>query len=115
MRKMLLFVAAVALAAPAAVQAETWRGTITDSMCGAKHSAEKHGEKAADHKTCVERCVANGGEYVLVAKDKVFKISNQKFEDLKKHAGHEVMLSGDIKDETITVTRIELPKAETKK
>jgi hypothetical protein len=89
--------------------AETWKGTISDSMCAAKHSAEKHGDKAADHRACVEKCV-KGGQYVLVAGDKVFKIANQDFADLKTHAAHEVVLSGEMKDDAITVSKIEMPQ-----
>lgn len=112
MKKLFVIVAALALVTPAAAQAaETWKGTITDSMCGAKHSADKHGDKPEDHKACVERCVARGGEYVFVAGDKVLKIANQKFEALKEHAGAEVMLTGELKDDTITVSKIEPAKA----
>lgn len=117
MRQFLLGVAAVAVLAGGVTQAraeETWKGTITDSMCGVKHSADKHGEKAADHKACVERCIGRGGEYVLVAGDKVYKIANQKFDGLKPNAGAEVVLTGEMKDETITVSKIEPAKAEKK-
>ena len=53
MKKLSMLAAAVMFVTAGAVQAgaaETWRGTITDSMCGVKHSAEKHGGKAADHR-----------------------------------------------------------------
>ena len=61
-------------------------GTITDSMCGLKHSADKHEGKTADHRACVQKCIKEGGEYVFVAGDKLHKISNQKFAGLKVHA-----------------------------
>lgn len=44
----------------------------------------------------------------------VYKIANQSLAGLKTHAGHEVVLSGDMKDDTITVSNIEMPK-DTKK
>ena len=55
MKKMLMLVAACAFVATGAVRAEdTWKGTISDSMCGLKHSADKHEGKAADHSACGE-------------------------------------------------------------
>ena len=114
MKKVWLFVAALALAGSGVAQAETWKGTISDSMCGLKHSAEKHGGKGADHRACVEKCIKDGGEYVFLADGKAQKIANQSFADLKVHAGHEVMLTGDMKDGKIVVTKIEMAKTEKK-
>ena len=115
MRKVLLVVAALAFAGSGGVQAaETWKGTIGDSMCGLKHEAGKHGDKAGDHKSCVEKCVKGGWEYVFLTKDKAIPIANQSFAALKEHAGHEVMLTGDMKDGKIVVSKIEMPKAEKK-
>ena len=115
MKKVLLVAAALAFMTTGVTRAEeTWKGTISDSMCGLKHSADKHGDKAADHRTCVEKCINGGAEYVFLTKDKAIKIANQKFDGLKTHAGHEVMLTGDMKNDTITVTKIEMPKTEKK-
>ena len=116
MKKLFVLAAAVVLvsAGPQARAEETWTGTISDSMCGMKHSAEKHGEKAADHRTCVEKCVKGGDEYVLLTGGKVMKIANQSFEGLKTHAAHEVIVTGEIKDNAIVVAKIEMPKAEKK-
>ena len=114
MKKMFLLVAAFAFVATGAVGAETWKGTISDSMCGLKHSADKHEGKAADHRACVEKCIKDGGEYVFLSGDKAIKIANQTFDGLKTHAGHEVVLTGDMKNDAITVSKIEMPKAEKK-
>src|SRR5687767_15594805 len=115
MKNVFLLVAALALVGTGAARAEeTWKGVIGDSMCGLKHSADKHGDKATDHKTCVEACVKRGGEYVFLTKDKAMPIANQSFAALKEHAGHEVMLTGEVKDGKITVSKIEKPKAEKK-
>ena len=110
MKKFLLCLAAVALAVAVPRAAETMKGTLSDAMCAAKHAAEKQGENAKKHEACVEKCVKGGGEYVFVAGDKVYKIANQSFADLKAHAGHEVNLTGDVKGESITVSKIEMPK-----
>jgi hypothetical protein len=115
MRKVLLLVAALAWAGAGVAQAaETWTGTISDSMCGLKHEAGKHGDKADDHRACVEKCIKGGGEYVFLTKDKAIPITNQSFAALKAHAGHEVMVTGDLKDGKLTVSKIEMPKAEKK-
>ena len=52
MKRCVLLMAAFAFLAtsPARAAEETWKGTISDSMCAAKHSADKHGDKAADHR-----------------------------------------------------------------
>jgi hypothetical protein len=104
--------AAGALAVVPLGAAETWKGTLSDSMCAAKHSADKHGDKATSHRDCVEKCLKNGGEYVFISDGKVYKIANQDFAELKAHAAHEVMLTGEMKGDTITVSKVEMPKAE---
>ena len=116
MKKLVLLAAAfVFFAAGAQARAEeTWKGTISDSMCALKHSAEKHGDKGSDHRTCVEKCIAGGGEYVFISGGKAIKIANQDFAGLKTHAAHEVMLSGEMKDGAIVVSKIEMPKADKK-
>lgn len=110
MKKLLLFVAAFSFVATGTVRAETWKGTISDSMCGLKHSADKHEGKGADHRACVQKCVKGGGEYVFLSNDKAMKIANQKFAGLNVHAGHEVMLTGEVKDDVITVSKIDMAK-----
>jgi hypothetical protein len=39
--------------------------------------------------------------------DKALQIANQDFEDLKKHPGVPVTLTGELKGDTITITKIE--------
>jgi hypothetical protein len=102
-------VAGAVLAWAPSLSAETWKGKISDSMCNSKHSTEHNGKKMTERE-CVEACIKGNGKYVFSAENKVFKISNQDLADLKAHAGHEVMLTGDLKDDTITVTKIEMPK-----
>ena len=113
MKKALLCCAAALVMAVPAAAAE-WRGTIGDSMCGAKHSADEHGGKASSHRDCVEKCIKDGAKYVFISqKDKkVYPIANQDFAGLKTHAAHEVILTGDMKDNTITVSKIELAPAQ---
>lgn len=97
--------AAPAQAKEPAAKAETWAGKISDSGCGVK----KHTMGKSDAE-CVTMCVKGGGEYVFVGdKDKVYKIGNQKFADLAAHAGHTVDLTGTMKADVITVTKIAMP------
>ena len=112
MKKLTLLAAAVVFCASPLFAAEkTWNGSISDSMCGAKHPTAEHGSKMTD-RDCVEACIKDhGGKYVFVSEGKVYKIANQDFAGLKTHAGHKVALTGDMKDDTITVVRIEMPAA----
>ena len=115
MKKLFVLTAAVVfVSAGLQARAETWKGTISDSMCGLKHSASEHGGTGSDHRACVEKCVKGGEQYVLVTDGKVMKIANQSFEGLKAHAAHEVVVTGEIKDNAIVVSKIEMPKAEKK-
>src|SRR5207237_1538881 len=108
MKKGLGIFLAAALAAGTAVAAEqSWKGTISDSMCGHSHkSAIEHaGKKLTDH-DCVNACVKNGGKYVFIVGGKVYEIANQDLPDLEQHAGHTVQLTGELKGDTITVGKV---------
>jgi hypothetical protein len=106
----MLVLAVVAVRFPGAAPA-TWTGKISDSMCGADHGA-KGGTMAKDH-DCTASCVKGGSKYVFVNdKDKkIYKIGNQDYAGLTIHGGHSVELTGELKDDTITVTKIVMPKA----
>jgi hypothetical protein len=114
MKTILVGFAAVALIGWAPFAADTMKGKISDSMCGAKHSGGEHAG-ATNDRTCTEKCIKNGEKYVFVSGDKVYKIANQDMADLKAHAGHEVEVTGETKGDTITVSKIVMPKAESKK
>jgi hypothetical protein len=89
----------------------TWTGTISDSMCGAKHntSAEHGGTKMSD-RDCTLACVKeHNAKYVFVSGGKVYKVGNQDFAALQEHAGHTVTLTGEISGDTITVSKIAMP------
>lgn len=92
---------------------ETWTGQIGDSMCGAKH--KPMGTMKMADRECTEMCVKAGGKYVFIMGDKVFQIVNQKDKALALHAGHTVLLTGELKGDTITVSKIEMPKKEAPK
>ncbi len=105
MRKTVLWlVAAVVMAAPAS--AAEWTGKISEAMCGLKHN-----EKTTGDRDCVESCVKRGSSYVFVSGDKVYKIANQDFAGLKTHAGDNVVVTGDMKDDTVTISKLAAPPA----
>src|SRR6187549_3402991 len=109
MKKFFLFAAAIVLAtAPALVAAEkTWNGTISDAKCNGKHSKDDH--------DCATACMGKGEKAVFVSAGKTYKIANQDFAGIKDHAGHKIALTGEMKGDSITISKIEMKKAETEK
>ena len=111
MRKSMVCLAAVVMMSAPMLAAE-WKGRISDGMCNAKHAKGEHGTKEMTDRQCVEACVKGGEKYVFVGEaDKVYKIGNQDFAGLKAHAGHDVTVTGTMKDDTVTITKIEMPAA----
>jgi len=84
--------------------AGTWMGQISDSSCGASH-AKMTGEKKTSRE-CTLGCIKGGSKYVFVSAGSVYQIDNQSFADLEKRAGQAVQLTGDMKGDTITVSKI---------
>ena len=103
MKRLLIAATITLFTAPAFAATGTWTGTISDSQCGINHEGE------LNETDCTLRCIQIGFKYVLVADGKVLKIANQDFADLKAHAGHNVKLTGELKGDTITVSKIETP------
>lgn len=102
-----------ALSASRVVAADhTWSGTVSDSMCGFKHTMSEHGKTMPDRE-CTQMCASHGAQYVLVVDGKVYKLRNHDA-DLKTHAGHLVNLTGDLQSDrdTIRVSKIEMPKTD---
>ena len=115
MRKVMVCLAAAAMMSAPALAADTMKGRISDSMCGAKHMAGEHEGKKTSDRECVEKCIGGGEKYVFVGEgDKIYRIANQNFAGLKAHAGHEVTVTGTTKDDVLTVSKIEMPPAEKK-
>jgi hypothetical protein len=115
MKKYALFAAAVLFAAsPALAEEKTWNGRLDDSKCATHHAKAEHGSQADSDRECVTKCVESGRKYVFVSGGKTYTIANQDFADLKAHAGHTIALTGEMKDDSITVSKIEMPKAKAK-
>jgi hypothetical protein len=118
MKKFAMLAAALMFtAAPALAADKTWTGTIGDSKCGVKHSKAEHGSQTDSDHDCVNKCAQGGNKYVFVAGGKTYQIANQDYAGLKDHAGHRVALSGEMKGDSITVSKIDMAagKASAKK
>ena len=87
--------------ASTAAFAETWNGTISDSMCGAKHVKATKADME-----CAQKCVKGGSPAVFIVGDKVYKIDNQ--DSVKDHVGHKVTLSGSMSGDTIHVDNVKM-------
>jgi hypothetical protein len=87
--------------------AATWTGQISDSACGMTHAKmmAEHKNLKTD-KDCTLACIKAGSKYVLVSDGKVYKISNQKLAALKTNAGETVEVTGTMKGDTFTVSKI---------
>jgi hypothetical protein len=110
MKLALFLAAAVLLAAPFSLAAEqTWTGKISDSACGAKHEEAAEGQGVMADRDCTQACVRGGSKYVLVVDGKVLQIANQDNKDLATHAGHAVKMTGELKGNAITVSKVEMP------
>ena len=110
MNNAVLILAALLVTAPALPVAaqQTWSGKISDSACGAKHEEAAEGQGVMADRDCTQACIRGGSKYVLLVDGKVFQIANQDNTDLATHAGHAVRMTGELKGNAITVSKIEM-------
>ncbi len=105
---LLTIAAALALAVSAfSAKASTFTGTVSDSMCGAKHAMP------GDDAGCTRACVSKGSKYALVVGDKVYTLdtsNKQALDTLDKQAGAKVTVTGTEKDNVITVSSVRAAK-----
>jgi hypothetical protein len=94
-------------AASAPDDVQTWTGRISDSICGVKHEPVEG--VAMSDKECTLATVRGGSKFVFVMHEKVYAIANQDQPDLVTFAGDAVTLTGRMKDNVITVTKIVAP------
>jgi hypothetical protein len=89
----------------------SWTGQISDSACGASHAKmlSAHSNLKTD-RDCTLACIKGGSKYVFVTGGQVYQIDNQSFADLEKRAGETVQVTGDMKGNTITVSKISTAK-----
>jgi hypothetical protein len=86
---------------PSSEPAQTYEGVVTDTRCGAKHSAGLS-ESAAD---CTRMCVHAGEKFALVDGDKLYVLQGEAAR-LKQAAGERVQIVGTIEGNTISVLRV---------
>lgn len=86
---------------------QTWQGTVSDKMCAASHKSMENG-KMTDRE-CTLACTKGGAPYVFISEGKAYQLTNHDA-DLRTHAGHAVNLTGELKGDTIRVSKIEMPK-----
>jgi len=101
-------IAGTAVAAPAPNQPDTEAGTqksydgmITDTRCGAKHSASI-GKTAAD---CTLVCIHGGEQFALVDGETVYSLEGETVQ-LKRVAGQRVRIIGALKGSKLSVISI---------
>ena len=107
-----VFIAAMIVLAVGSVRSlgaapETWTGKVSDAMCGADHKANG-GTMQKDH-DCAVSCAKKGSYVFVTEKDKktvIYKIANQTMAELTQHAGHTIELTGELKGDTITVSKV---------
>ena len=116
MKRMLQVVGGVGLMVTfgswAGAASQKMTGMISDSMCGASHAKMIEGHKDAKmtEKDCTLACVKAGGKFVFVADGKVYTVANQKLAALTTYAGQKVTVTGDVKGDSITVSKVAASK-----
>jgi hypothetical protein len=84
-----------------AAPTQSYEGMLTDTRCGAKHSAAI-GKAAAD---CARVCVHGGERFALVDGDNVYVLEGD-LEPLKRMAGQRVRIVGSLNGNTIAVSSV---------
>lgn len=101
-RKPLLFSLLMVVLVMAGFAADTtFVGTISDDMCGRKHTMMP-GKSDTE---CVRECVKAGSSYALVTADKVYKLQGQPAQ-LDKLAGAKAKITGSLSGDTIKVVSV---------
>src|SRR3954465_4451971 len=87
-----------------AQSSQTLTGTVSDSMCGAKHMM-----KDATPAKCTRECVKMGSDYALVSGGKVYTLKGNSAQ-LDKFAGQSAQVTGKVSGSTVTVDSISAGK-----
>jgi hypothetical protein len=89
---------------PSSAQPQSYEGVVTDTHCGAKHSAVI-GATATD---CAILCVRAGERFLLVDGDSSYLLEGDS-QALKQAAGQRVKILGTLNGRKISVTSIVAP------
>lgn len=90
--------------APAFAAEHTFKGVVSDSMCGRKHMMP--GKSDAE---CIRECIKAKSKYALVTGDKVYILQGSAAE-FEKVAGKHVQVTGDLEGSNLKVARIDAAK-----
>jgi hypothetical protein len=84
---------------------KTLNGTVTDTMCGAKHMMTN--VSAAQ---CARECVKGGSEFALISGGKIYALKGDA-KQIDKYAGQNVTVTGDVSGSTVKVRSISAAKS----
>ena len=90
-----------------AAKVQTYTGTVSDAMCGAKHMMP------GDPVACLRACVQKGSKYALVVGEKVYTLNTDDKTALAKLdtlANEKATVKGTAKGDTIEVTSVAAAK-----
>jgi len=90
-----------------AAKAETFTGTVSDAMCGAKHMM------SGDDAACLRACVQKGSKYALVVGDKVYTLETKEkatLDQLEKLGAGKATVKGQANGDTIEVSSVAAAK-----
>jgi hypothetical protein len=81
--------------------ADTVKGIVSDSQCGAKGAS-------ASHAACMNKCLAKGAKAVIVTDgdQKVLAVDNP--DVLKGHEGHHIAATGTVTGDSIHVDSVKM-------
>ena len=79
---------------------KTLNGVVGDAMCGQTHMMK--GKSDAE---CTRACAKEGSKYALIVGKSVYTLEGHEA-DLDKYAGQKVLLTGDVKGQTVTVKSV---------
>src|SRR5438477_10436652 len=84
---------------------QTFTGTVSDTMCGVRHTMMP----GTTDSQCVRSCVKAGGDYALVVGNKVYTLKGSSA-DLEKFAGEKATVSGELDGNVIQASSISAPR-----
>ena len=89
----------------AAAFAESWSGTVSDFMCGAKHEAASAADMA-----CVKKCIKGGASAVFISDGKVYQIAPDSQAKVTSLLGERVTVMGKMDGDTIEIASTKAAK-----
>jgi hypothetical protein len=102
-----LLLGAALISTSFAAKPETFTGTVSDAMCGAKHMM------AGDDAACLRACVQKGSKYALVVGGKVYTLDTKDkatLDKLDKLAAGKATVKGEVDGDTIEVNSVAAAK-----